>query len=96
MCVYWIERDSQFLDVVEVAVIRQRPMNLHLQFLLLVFAGWVNRHQLAVIEYLQAENQSLREQLGKKRVRWTDAQRRRLGIHANPRCSVQPRSRSCW
>ena len=82
MCVYWIERDSQFLDVVEVAVIRQRPMNFHLQFLLLVFAGWVNRHQQAVIEYLQAENQSLREQIGKKRIRWTDVQRRRLAEKA--------------
>ena len=61
---------------------RQRPMNFHLQFLLFVFAGWVNRHQQAVIEYLQAENQSLREQLGKKRIRWTDAQRRRLAEKA--------------
>ena len=50
-------------------------MNLYLQFLLFTFAGWVNRHQQAVIEYLQAENQALREQLGKKRIRWTDAQR---------------------
>src|SRR5664279_3816136 len=53
-------------------------MNLYLQFLLFVFAGWVNRHQQAVIEYLQAENQALREQLGNKRIRWSDAQRRRL------------------
>jgi hypothetical protein len=27
-----------------------------------------------VIEYLQAENRALREQLGTKRIRWTDAQ----------------------
>jgi hypothetical protein len=26
-----------------------------LQFLLLVFAGWVNRHQREIIEYLQEE-----------------------------------------
>ena len=57
-------------------------MNLYLQFLLFVFAGWVNRHQQAVIEYLQAENQALREQLGNKRIRWTDAQRRRLAERA--------------
>jgi hypothetical protein len=31
----------------------------------------VNRHQQAVIEYLQAENHALREQLGNKRIRWT-------------------------
>ena len=52
-------------------------MNLYFQFVLFTFAGWVNRHQQAVIEYLQAENQALREQLGKRRIRWTDAQRRR-------------------
>ena len=57
-------------------------MNLYLQFLLFTFAGWVNRHQQAVIEYLQAENQALREQLCKKRIRWTDAQRRRLAEKA--------------
>jgi len=27
-----------------------------------------------MIEYLQAENQELREQFGNKRIRWTDAQ----------------------
>ncbi len=42
---------------------RGRQPNLYLQFLLLVFAGWINRQQQAVIEYLRAENQSLREQL---------------------------------
>ena len=34
------------------------------------------------MEYLQAENRSLREQLGKKRIRWTDAQRHRLAEKA--------------
>jgi hypothetical protein len=28
----------------------------HLQFLLLGLAGWVNRYQQAVIDYLQEEN----------------------------------------
>ena len=51
-------------------------MNLYLQVILFTLAGWVNRHQQAVIEYLQAENQSLREHLGKKRIRWTDVQHR--------------------
>jgi hypothetical protein len=49
-----------------------------LQFLLLVFAGWVNRRQLELLAYLQEENRVLREQLGDRRVRFTDAQRRRL------------------
>jgi hypothetical protein len=30
----------------------------------LVFAGWVNRRQLEVLEYVQEENRVLREQLG--------------------------------
>jgi hypothetical protein len=40
--------------------------------------GWVNRHQLDVIEYLREENRVLKEQIGKRRLRLTDAQRRRL------------------
>jgi len=42
----------------------------------------VNRRQQALIEYLRAENQSPREQLGNRRIRWTDAQRRRLAEKA--------------
>jgi transposase InsO family protein len=49
-----------------------------LQFLLLVFAGWVNRRQVEILEYLREENRVLREQLGDRRLRFTDAQRRRL------------------
>ena len=55
---------------------------LPLQFLMMLFAGWVNRHQKDVIEYLQAENRALREQLGGKRLRFTDQQRRRLAVKA--------------
>jgi transposase InsO family protein len=51
-----------------------------LQFLLVVFAGWVNRHQAEVVAYLQEENRVLREQLGGRRLRFTDAQRRRLAV----------------
>jgi transposase InsO family protein len=57
-------------------------MNLYLQLLLLTVSGWVNRHQQSVIEYLRAENHALREQLGPKRIRWTDAQRRLLAEKA--------------
>ena len=53
-----------------------------LEFLMLLFAGWVNRHQQDVIEYLQEENRALREQLGGKRLRFTDLQRRRLAVKA--------------
>ena len=49
-------------------------------FLVLMLAGWVSRNQQEVIEYLQAENRVLREQLGGKRLRFTDAQRRQYLI----------------
>ena len=55
---------------------------LHAQFLMLMFAGWVNRCQQDVIVYLQAENRVLREQLGEKRLLFTDSQRRYLAIKA--------------
>jgi transposase InsO family protein len=55
---------------------------LPLQFLMMLFAGWVNRHQQDVIEYLQEENRALRDQLGGKRLRFTDQQRRRLAVKA--------------
>ncbi len=48
---------------------------LPLRLLLLTFAGWVNRHQQHVIDYLMEENRVLREQLRGRRVRWTDDQR---------------------
>ncbi len=53
-----------------------------LRFLLVIFAGWVNRHQQRVIEYLVEENRVLKEQMGKRRVRLTDDQRRRLAAKA--------------
>jgi len=49
-----------------------------LHFLILTVAGWMSRHQVAVIEYLIEENRVLREQLNGRRIRLTDAQRRRL------------------
>jgi putative transposase len=51
---------------------------LRLRLLLLTLAGWVNRHQQQVIDYLVEENCVLREQLRGQRVRLTDDQRRRL------------------
>ena len=49
-----------------------------LQFLLLTMAGWVNQQQQDVIDYLKEENRILRARLGKKRIRFTDVERRRL------------------
>jgi transposase InsO family protein len=55
---------------------------LPLKFLVVLLAGWLCRHQQEAIEYLQEENRILREQLGGTRLRFTDAQRRRLARKA--------------
>jgi hypothetical protein len=65
------------------------PLLQPVQMLLLMFAGWVNRHQLDVIEYLQEENRMLKERMGGRRLRFTDAERRRLAEkrkHSGARC----------
>src|SRR4051812_39721254 len=54
-----------------------------LSFLLMVVAGWAHRHQLTIIEFLQAENRLLKEKLGGKRLRFTDAERALLAQKAN-------------
>ncbi len=50
------------------------------QFLLLILAGWINRQQQEIIEYLRTENRILRESHGRKRIRLNDDQRRRLAV----------------
>jgi hypothetical protein len=49
-----------------------------LQLLLMVFSGWVNRHQQKVIDFLLEENRVLRELHKGKRLRINDNQRRRI------------------
>ena len=44
--------------------------------LVVAWAGWLNRHQQAVIDYLMHENRVLKDQLEGRRLRFTDAQRR--------------------
>jgi len=46
--------------------------------LLMMMAGWLNRHQQDVIEYLKEENKILREKLGNKRILLNDSQKMRL------------------
>ena len=50
------------------------------QLLLLILAGWINRQQQEIIEYLRTENQILKESRGKKRIKLDDNQQRRLAI----------------
>src|SRR5882724_6126422 len=54
-----------------------------LHLLLMMFAGWINRHQLDVINYLQEENRVLEERLDGRRIRFTDAERRSLARKAH-------------
>src|SRR6516225_3116824 len=44
------------------------------RLLLISLAGWLNQRQQDVIDYLQEENRVLREQLGGKRLRFSDDQ----------------------
>ena len=54
------------------------PLQMHL----LTVAGWVNRHQADVIEYLGEENRVLKEQMRGRPLRLTDDQERRLAVKA--------------
>jgi transposase InsO family protein len=52
------------------------------RFLIITLAGCMNQRQLQVIDYLREENRVLREQLGGRRARLNDDQRRRLATRA--------------
>lgn len=55
-----------------------------LEVLITMVAGWLQRHQQHVIAYLQEENRLLKAQLGGRRLRLTDTERRRLAALAHP------------
>jgi hypothetical protein len=61
---------------------KTKPMTM----LLMMIAGWMNREQQHMIEYLREENKILRDELskasGKKRITLNVSQRRRLAILA--------------
>ncbi len=48
--------------------------------LLIAIAGWMNREQAALVEYLKEENRVLHKLLGKRQLRLNDDQRRRLAV----------------
>ena len=52
------------------------------RLLLISLAGYLNQQQQEVIDYLQEENRVLHEQLGSRRLRLNDDQRRRLAVRA--------------
>jgi hypothetical protein len=51
-------------------------------FLVVSLAGWMNQHRQHVIHYLVEENRVLREQIGSRRMRFSDDRRRRLAARA--------------
>ena len=58
-----------------------------MKMILVITAGWMNRQQQHVIDYLQEEIRTLKEQLeqhGDKRLKFTDVQRSRLARKAKP------------
>src|ERR687887_2241311 len=61
---------------------RGQAMILHV--LIAMVAGWLQRHQQQVITYLHEENRVLKAQLGGRRLRLTDTERRRLAALAHP------------
>jgi hypothetical protein len=60
-------------------MVRASPL---VQFLIVVFAAWLARQQEGFIEYLKAENRMLKARLGRRRIVFTDAERRLLARHA--------------
>ena len=74
-------------------------------FLMVVFAGWLNRQQQAVIDYLKTENEILKSQIKGRRLRLTDEERRRLAVKgrtlgrkvlAEVSCIVTPDTILAW
>jgi putative transposase len=53
-----------------------------IQFLIVMLAAWLARQQEAFIEYLKAENRILKARLGRRRIIFSDAERRLLARHA--------------
>jgi putative transposase len=53
-----------------------------LQMVLGVLTGWLERREREAVAYLIEENRLLRRQLGNRRVRLTDDDRRRLAARA--------------
>ena len=59
-----------------------QPVLSPFQFVVTALAGWANQQQSDVVDYLREENRVLREQIGGRRLRLSDDQRRRLAVRA--------------
>ncbi len=102
------ERRSPYdtADIVAIAVMRISDLSsrsakgsdmqiVSWHFVTALVAGWLCREQQAVIDSLREENKVLREQVGGKRLRFTDAQRRRLARKGRPLGSRVLRDLGC-
>ena len=67
------------------------------RFVLIAVAGWMNQWEYQIIDYLREKNRVLREQLGQRRLRFNDDQRRRLAVKAKglTRRLLDEMSREC-
>ena len=65
-------------------------------FITVAIAGWMNRQQQQVIEYLKEENRILREKAGQKRIMLDESQKRGSSITRPARPSVPPMSSCPW
>lgn len=83
----WCEYSNEPYDIVfkryegyplSVMAILKQPFYL----LVITLAGWLNRGQRAVMDYLFDENRIMRDQLEKRRLRFADEQRMRLAVNA--------------
>ena len=54
-----------------------------LHMVLAVFTGWLDRQERQAIAYLMEENRVLRRQLGQRRLKFTDTDRRRLAVRGH-------------
>ena len=54
-----------------------------LRLLLLTITGWLDGRERAALAYLIEENRFLRRQVGRRRLRFTEADRRQLALHAH-------------
>ena len=54
-----------------------------LHMVLAVFTGWLDRQERQAIAYLMEENRVLRRQLGQRRLKFTDTERRRLAVRGH-------------
>jgi hypothetical protein len=54
-----------------------------LRLLLLTITSWLDRREREALAYLIEENRLLRQQVGGRRLRFTDDERRRLAIRAH-------------